>query len=76
MRDENPNQELENVTASNEADVGKIVSSLENMIVETEANKENEERHQKTPATKKWYEGVVVKPVAFRSLTKRGFSEN
>ena len=57
-------------TPSTDIDMIEVVSALKNL----ECNKENEAIH-KTPSftTKKWYQGVVVKPVAFRSTTKRGF---
>lgn len=59
-----------------EADMSKVTSVLAALNIDND-NKENEENQQKTSTTKKkWYEGVVIKPVAFRSLTKRSFYQN
>lgn len=68
---------MEHIHASrNEANMKSVATVFSSLNVNDD-NKENEEKHQKTSATKKkWYEGVVIKPVAFRSTTKRNFYEN
>lgn len=71
----NPNQNLETVHASLDEDVLRRVGTVfASMAVDDD--KENEKKNQKSSATKKWYEGIVIKPVVFRSTTKRNFHEN
>lgn len=69
---DNYNQEL----GADEVEVREVATSMESLIVRNDEDKENDGNVQKTPTTKKWYEGVVVKPVAFRSLAKRNFFGN
>ncbi|XP_055306663.1 uncharacterized protein LOC129570963 isoform X2 [Sitodiplosis mosellana] len=49
-----------------------VTPVLANMHVD---NKENEQKQQQI-TTKRWYDGVVVKPVAFRSTSKQSFYQN
>lgn len=68
--DENYNQEQ----AADDVNMEEATARINTLIVQSDEDKENEKKQQKTSTTKKWYNGVVVKPVAFRSLARGNFS--
>lgn len=58
-----------NLASGGEADMSVVSSIFENFSFEEHDNKENEQ--MTSTRQKKWYEGVVIRPVAFRSTKKR-----
>lgn len=66
------NQNLAQSEAMDDSVMTEVTSDLSNFRFEEENNKENEQKQLPPSQTsKKWYEGVVIRPVAFRSTTKR-----
>lgn len=60
-----------NLGNNNASDMTEVTSNLTSLDVGDKENQIEEQQQDQPSSTKKWYEGVVVRPVAFRSTSKR-----
>lgn len=70
--DDDYNEHLEQTATS---DIVEVVSNMTDLKVDNKENRNTNIEENQSNQSKKWYEGAVIRPVAFRGTPKR-FNQN